>query len=209
MATLTIYNTEGKEVGELELDPKVFDGKVNRTAVYQAVVCFQANQRQGTASTKTRGTTRGGGKKPWRQKGTGRARAGSIRSPLWRGGGVVFGPHPRDYSFSIPKKIKKLALSSCLNSKLNDKDLTLLDELKIEGYKTKDFAKILSNLKIDDKVLIVLDSLSENIKRAARNLPDVKIQTHQSLTSYDILKYKKLIITKSALSSIIKRIIAV
>jgi len=163
--TLGVFDAKGKEVEKIELDSKVFDGKVNSSLVHQAVVTFLANQRKGLAKTKTRGQVRGGGTKPWRQKGTGRARVGSIRSPIWRGGGVTFGPTKRSYYKVLPKKMKILALKSALNLKLSEKKLLVIDDLAVKSHKTKEFAKILDNLKLgDQKVNLVLEKLENDTK---------------------------------------------
>ena len=207
MITLPVYDMQGKEVEKINLNPDVFDGKVNEATIYQAVVMYQANRRRGSASTKTRGEVRGGGRKPWRQKGTGRARAGTIRSPLWRGGGIIFGPHPRDYSYSIPKKIQRLALKSSLNSKLNDNDLLVIDEIKIDKPKTKEFVSFLASFKIADKSLVVLESLDSNIDRSSRNIPIVTTKRFQDVNTYDILNHKKLILTNKSLDGLVERIL--
>ena len=173
--TLPIYNTEGKEVDTLKLDAKIFDGVVNADAIYQAVNAYRANQRKGLASTKTRGEVSGGGKKPWKQKGTGRARVGSTRSPLWRHGGVVFGPHPRDFYYTLPQKIRMLALKSSLNEKLNQNNLIVLDSLKLEKPKTKEALKVFSNLKVSQSTVLLLEKVDENSKLALRNISFLNI----------------------------------
>jgi len=203
--TLPIYNIEGKEIDSLKLDSKVFDGTVNTAAIYQAVNAYRANQRKGLASTKTRGEVSGGGKKPWRQKGTGRARVGSIRSPLWRHGGVIFGPHPRDFSYSIPQKIKDLALRSSLNAKLNENNLMVLDDFKIEKAKTKEAAKIFSNLKVNNGLLL-LRKIDENLKLALRNLSFLNVNLASNTHTYEVMSHKKLIITKDGLSDLTNRL---
>jgi large subunit ribosomal protein L4 len=207
MITMPVYNMQGKEVEKINLNSNVFDGKVNTAAIYQAVVMYQANKRKGAASTKTRGEVRGGGRKPWRQKGTGRARAGTIRSPLWRGGGIIFGPHPRDYSYSIPKKIQRLALKSSLNSKLSDNDLLVIDEIKVDKPKTKEFTSLLASFKIADKSLVVLESLDSNIDRSSRNISIVTMKNFKDVNTYDVLKHKKLILTKKSLAGLVERIL--
>lgn len=188
------------------LDPMVFNGKVNKAVLYQAVRMYEANRRQGTASTKTRAVVSGGGRKPWKQKGTGRARAGSIRSPLWKGGGVVFGPHPRDYSYTLPQNIRREALRSSLNSKYNEKDLLVLDEIKVDKPKTKEFKKVLDSLKLNEKALFVLDKIDENLKLASRNLKEVTLKRADDLNAMDVLKVKKLVLTKPALAIIEKKL---
>lgn len=201
---------EGKETGTLKLAAEIFDGKTNDAAVYQAVNAYLANQRKGLASTKTRGEVSGGGKKPWKQKGTGRARVGSTRSPLWRHGGVIFGPHPRDFSYKIPEKIKKLALKSALNARVRENNLLVLDSLKIESAKTKDTAKIFSHLKIgtDKKVtvLLLVDKLEKNLKQAAGNISFLDVNLASGTHAYDILSHKKIIITKEALHKLVSRL---
>jgi len=194
-----------KEAPIAGLNPDVFDGKVNKAVLYQVVKMYEANKRQGSASTKTRAFVSGGGRKPWKQKGTGRARAGSIRSPLWKGGGVVFGPHPRDYSYTVSLKIRREALRSSLNSKYNENDIVILDELKVEKAKTKEFKKILSALKLEGKVLFVLDKIDDTLRLAARNLRGVELKRADGLNALDVLKFKKLVLTKPALSIVEKR----
>lgn len=207
MFKLPVYNQEGKEVKKIELDPEVFDGKVNHNLIYQAVLMYRANRRKGLASTKTRGEVSGGGVKPWRQKGTGRARVGSIRSPLWRKGGVVFGPHPRDYSFSLPKKIKLAALKSSLNARLKETNMIILEDLKITNPKTKEGMKILNNLKINrKKSLLLLNEINETIKRCFGNIGFLTFVRGSDVNAYDILKASKLMITEAALNSLIKRL---
>ena len=203
---LPIYNLEGKQIDKISLDPQVFDGRINKNAIYQAVVCFRANQRKGLASTKTRGEVSGGGKKPWRQKGTGRARVGSIRSPLWRHGGVVFGPHPRDFSLTIPQKIKLLALKSSLNAKLKEDNFIILDDFILEQPKTKEALKVFTNLKINagktkkkKKVLLVLEKFSPTLKMALRNISFLEFSLAKDIHAYEVLKNNKLLITKKAL----------
>lgn len=202
MAEVPVYSIEGKTVGKITLDENIFNGKVNEAILYQAIKMYEANLRQGTASTKTRAQVRGGGKKPWKQKGTGRARAGTIRSPLWRGGGIIFGPHPRDYSYSIPRNIRRLALISSLNDKLNNNELIVLDDIKIAKPKTKEFAGILRNLKADDKPLVVLDNKDETVIRAARNIPEVLLRDYKALNAYEVLKQHKLVLTQKALAAL-------
>jgi large subunit ribosomal protein L4 len=191
----------------VELDNKIFDGKVNNTLVHQAVVTYLTNKRRGLAFTKTRGEVRGGGRKPWRQKGTGRARVGSIRSPLWRGGGVVFGPKPKHYYSHFPKKMKVLALKSALNAKLKDKELIVLDNLEVSSYKTKEFLKIIDNLKLKGiKVKFIVKELTDNLKLSSRNLKNVDIEIAANLNVYNILDCEKLIFTRDALAEVENRI---
>lgn len=204
---IDILNTSGEKVDSYRLDPEVFDGKVNKKLLYQVILGYLANQRKGTASSKTRAEVRGGGRKPWRQKYTGRARAGSIRSPIWRGGGVVFGPKPRDYSVKLTKKMKRLALKSSLNAKFKDEQLLLLDKLEVEEAKTRMFVKILRNLKLDRvKTLFVLEGVPETLRLSCRNVPYVFVGKAQNVTAYDILNYKKVIFTKDGLEKIIERL---
>lgn len=207
MTKLKVWDQEGKIVGEIELNPKIFDGKINHVLIHQAVVTYLANQRRGLASTKTRGEVKGSGRKPWPQKGTGRARAGSIRSPLWRGGGIVFGPKPRDYSKKLSQRMRNLALKSALNAKLKDDQIMIIKEIKIEKPKTKEMVKILKNLKLNgEKVRIVVDKLDENLKLAIRNLEKAILENVDTLTTYTVLDCKKLIITKDSLKKLEERL---
>ncbi|MFH0738611.1 MAG: 50S ribosomal protein L4 [Candidatus Omnitrophota bacterium] len=211
-ATLPLYNTEGKEIDSVKLDSSLFDGVVNSAAIYQAVNCYRANQRRGLAQTKTRGEVSGGGRKPWKQKGTGRARVGSIRSPLWRHGGVVFGPHPRDFSYTISKKLKDLSLKSALNEKLREDNLLFLDEFVIDKPKTKDTAKLFVNLKVaptktsrKQRALLLVDKLDNNLKLALRNLSFLSVNLASDTNAYEILAHHKIIFTKAALTQLTKR----
>ncbi|MFH0771241.1 MAG: 50S ribosomal protein L4 [Candidatus Omnitrophota bacterium] len=204
MPEIAVYNTKGQSVGKMELDKNIFNGKVNEAVIYQAIKMYEANLRQGTASTKTRSEVSGGGKKPWKQKGTGRARAGTIRSPLWRGGGVVFGPKPRDYSYSLPKKVKRIALISSLNSKFNDNELLVLEDMKIPTPKTKQIADVLKNLKAGRKSLLALDDMDEMLIRASRNIPGLLLRDYKALNAYEVIKQHKLILTKKALEALTK-----
>jgi len=188
------------------LNPGVFDGKVNKAVLYQAVKMYEANQRQGNASTKTRAVVSGGGRKPWAQKHTGRARAGSIRSPLWKGGGTIFGPHPRDYSYTLPQNIRREALRSSLNSKYNEKDIVVLDEVRVDNPKTKEFKKVLDVNKLSEKALFVLDKIDNNLKLASRNLKNVTLKRADDLNALDVLHTKKLVLTKSALLILEKKL---
>lgn len=217
--TLPIYSSEGKETDTCKLDPVVFDGEVNSDAVYQVVLAYRAGQRRGLASTKTMGEVSGGGRKPWRQKGTGRARVGSIRSPLWRHGGVIFGPHPRDFSYALPAKIKNLALKSSLNAKVNESNFIVLDSLKIEKPKTKEALKLLSHLKINSgakgkkkvkrgntRALLLLDKIDRNLRLALRNIDFLSINRAQDTHAYEVLAAHKLIITKEGLRELTGRL---
>ena len=197
--TLPIYNAEGKEIDTIELDAKVFDGVINTAVIHQVVTAYMANQRRGLASTKTRGEVSGGGRKPWKQKGTGRARVGSTRSPLWRHGGVVFGPHPRDFSYKVPQKIKTLALKSSLNVKLKENNLIVLDGLKLDKPKTKEAAKIFAQLKLNNlksgRVLLLIDKFDEILKAALRNISFLNIGKAADTNTYEVMSNKKLVIT--------------
>ena len=211
--SLPIYSCKGKQIDTLKLNSSVFDGIVNSDAIYQAVNAFRANQRKGLASTKTRGEVSGGGKKPWKQKGTGRARVGSIRSPLWRHGGVIFGPHPRDFYYKLPKKIKLLALKSSLNSKIKENDLIVLEDLKLDTPKTKEAVKVFSNLKLiptNEKkrngLLLLLDKIDENQKRGLHNISFLNVDLAKDTHAYDIMSHKRIIITKNGLSQITDRL---
>jgi large subunit ribosomal protein L4 len=203
--SVPIYNSNGKTVGNFSFDKRIFSGDVNKKVLYQAVLMYNANRRQGNAATKTRGDVSGGGKKPWRQKGTGRARAGSTRSPLWRHGGVIFGPHPRDYHFSIPKKMKRLAFLSSINSKLNEKKVMGIDEVKIQEPKTKRFKAILDALKLEGKSLFVLDGIDENIKRSSNNLEEVSVKNYKDFSTMDVLTSDNLVMSKAALEKLPER----
>ncbi|MGI6112575.1 MAG: 50S ribosomal protein L4 [Mahellales bacterium] len=202
MPKVAVYNIEGKQVGDIELKDDIFGVKVNEAAVHQVIKMQLANKRQGTQSAKTRSEVSGGGRKPWRQKGTGRARHGSIRSPLWTKGGVIFAPKPRDYSFTVPKKIKRLALKSALSSKVQDNDLIVVDELKLDQPKTKEMVKVLENLKATGKALVVLDERDETVRRAAGNIPGLKLIYTNTLNVYDIVNCQKFIITKDAVQKV-------
>ncbi|NLK21376.1 MAG: 50S ribosomal protein L4 [Epulopiscium sp.] len=201
MAKVDVYNMSGQQVGEIELNDVVFGAEVNESVLHTAVVQYLANQRQGTQSAKTRAEVRGGGRKPWRQKGTGRARQGSIRSPQWTGGGVVFAPKPRDYSFKLNKKVKRLAIKSALSSKVQGNKLIVLDELKLNEIKTKEMKKVLENLKLN-KALIVTGDDDKNIVLSARNIPNVKTTAINTINVYDILKYDSFVIAKDLLETI-------
>lgn len=206
MPTLAVHNIEGKKIEDMNLPEEIFGGRINQDVIHQAVVMYQACQRQGTASTKERGSVRGGGKKPWRQKGTGQARAGSTRSPVWRGGGVVFGPHPRDFSYSVPKKVRAAALKETLNSRFQSNDLFCLDKLVVPSVKTKEFVRILSNLKLKGKILTVLDKQDKDVIMACRNIAFLSYVRSEDVTAYDVLRSKKVLLTKTALNQLIKRI---
>jgi large subunit ribosomal protein L4 len=202
MPNVALYNISGKQVGEIELNEDIFGANVNIEAMHQVVKMYLANQRQGTQSTLTRAEVRGGGIKPWRQKGTGRARHGSIRSPQWRHGGTVFAPKPRSYRYSVPKKIKRVAMKSALSSKVNDNNIVVIEELNFDAPKTKQVVSLLQNLKVDSKTLIVVADNNENIVKSARNIEGVKTAFVNTLNVYDILKYDKFIITKDAVKKV-------
>jgi large subunit ribosomal protein L4 len=201
MATVAVYNTEGKEVDKLELNDAVFGVEVNDHLVHKAVVAHLAAKRQGTQSAKTRSEVRGGGRKPWRQKGTGHARQGSTRAPQWTGGGVVFAPKPRDYSVKMNKKEKANAICSALTSRVNEEKFIVLDEFKLDEIKTKKFVEVLKNLELN-KALVITKENDKNLVLSAKNIPDVKTTLTNSINVYDILKYDTVVITKDAVAAI-------
>ena len=201
MANVKVFNMSGSEVGSIELNDSIFAVEVNTHVMHQAVVQYLANKRQGTQSALTRAEVRGGGRKPWRQKGTGRARQGSTRSPQWTGGGVVFAPKPRDYSFKLNKKFKRLALKSALTTKAVEEKIIVLDELSLTEVKTKEMAKVLANINAG-KALVVMDGSNTNVILSARNIPDVKTAAVNTINVYDILKYNTLVLTKDAVAKI-------
>jgi large subunit ribosomal protein L4 len=196
-----IKDKSNNTVGKMELRDDIFGVDMKPTVVHQAVVNFLANQRQGTHATKTKGLVRGGGKKPFKQKHTGRARAGSIRSPLWRGGGIVFGPQPRDYSYNLPKKVKKLALKTALSMKMSEGEITIIDGLSIDKPKTKDMVSILKKFGLEGKrTLIIIPEKDEAVTLSARNIPGLKVVRVSDLNTYNVLVHERLIITKDAIS---------
>lgn len=201
MPTVALYNISGEQIGELALKDEIFGVEVHESVLHDAVVMQLASRRLGTHDTKTRSEVSGGGRKPWRQKGTGRARHGTIRSPIWRGGGIVFGPHPRDYGYSLPKKVRRLALRSALSVKVNSGDIMILDELKLDQPKTRDMARILNNLKVDDALLVTADK-DESVEKSARNIPNIKPLIATGLNVYDILAYNKLVMTRDAVAKV-------
>ena len=201
MSKVSVYNIEGKEVDTLELSDAVFGVEVNEHLVHMAVVSQLANKRQGTQSAKTRSEVRGGGRKPWRQKGTGHARQGSTRAPQWTGGGMVFAVKPRDYSFKLNKKERRLALQSALTSRVNENKFVVLDDFKLDEIKTKKFIKVLENLKVS-KALVVLNENDKNVILSANNVPNVKTTLTNTINVYDILKYDTVIVTKAAVATI-------
>jgi len=201
MANVSVYNIEGNEVGTIDLNDAVFGVEVNEHLVHMAVLNQLANKRQGTQKAKTRAEVSGGGRKPWRQKGTGHARQGSTRSPQWTGGGVVFAPVPRDYSFKMNKKEKRAALKSALSSRVEENKFIVLDEISFDEIKTKKFQAVLNNLNVN-KALVVLEEGNKNVEISARNIPNVKTARTNSLSVYDILKYNTIIITKACVATI-------
>ncbi len=201
MANVKVYNIEGKEVGSVELKDSVFGVEVNEHLMHMAVVSQLANKRQGTQSAKTRREVRGGGRKPWKQKGTGHARQGSTRAPQWKGGGVVFAPKPRDYSFKMNRKEKALAIKSALTSRVAANKIIVLDSISFDEVKTKKFAAVLENLKVN-KAFVVLDKKDENVILSARNIPTVRTALSNAISVYDIVKYDTLVITKDAVAQI-------
>ncbi|MBU2701617.1 large subunit ribosomal protein L4 [Sporomusaceae bacterium BoRhaA] len=202
MPKVAVYNIAGEQTGELELNDNVFNVEVLDAVLHQAVMMQQANQRQGNASTKTRGFVRGGGRKPWKQKGTGRARSGSTRSPIWVGGGTVFGPHPRSYAFSMPKKARRLAIKGALTAKLQDGELTVLEEIEFAEPKTQNAVAMLKNLKSEKKSLIITADQNDNVEKSSRNIPGVKTITSMGLNVVDLLYHDKVFVTKSAVAKI-------
>ncbi len=206
MPELNVVDIEGKKSQSIELPKEKFGVHVQGAVIHQAVVMYQANTRQGTVSTKDRSLVSGGGKKPWRQKGTGRARAGSSRSPLWKKGGIIFGPKPRDFSVDIPKKIRIAALRESLNAKFLSNELICIDKVQIASGKTKDFAKILENLKVDGRVLALLDGSDPKTFLASRNIVRLTLNRASDVNARDILSNKNLLVTKTALETLLKRI---
>lgn len=201
MATVKLLNMKGEEVGNIDLNDNIFAAEINETLMHKAVVTQMANSRQGTQKAKTRAEVRGGGRKPWRQKGTGHARQGSIRAPQWAGGGVVFAPTPRDYSKKMNRKERRTAIVSALTSRLSNDQLIVLDNLSMDEIKTKKFAQMLQDLKLD-KALFLLDKSDENVIMSARNIEGVKTSSTKSINVYDILKYKNLVLTKESVAAI-------
>lgn len=195
MPKIDVYNIEGKKVNDVELKEDIFGIIPNEELVHSVIVNYLANQRQGTQSTKTRAEVRGGGKKPWRQKGTGRARQGSIRAPHWVGGGIALGPKPRSYSYKLNKKERRLAIKSCLSSKVIKNELTVVDKFEFNEIKTKEVAKMLNNLKLEGKTLILLPEKNEIIQKSARNIKGVKTLSVNTINAYDLVNYKNLVVT--------------
>ena len=195
MPKIDVYDIQGKKVSTVDLKDEIFGIEPNEAVVHSVLVNFLANQRQGTQSTKTRAEVRGGGRKPWRQKGTGRARQGSIRAPQWIKGGIALGPKPRSYKYTVNKKEKRLAIKSCLSSKVLEKELIVVDSLPLKAIKTKEMAKALNNLKVEGKTLILLSEKNETVQKSARNIEGVKTTLVNTINVYDLLKYKNLVIT--------------
>ncbi|HHY24945.1 MAG TPA: 50S ribosomal protein L4 [Clostridiaceae bacterium] len=202
MPKVNLYNIDGDVIGEIELKDEIFGVDVKQDLLHTVVLNQLANKRQGTQSTKTRSEVRGGGRKPWRQKGTGRARHGSIRSPLWIKGGVTFAPKPRSYKYKLPKKVRRQALKSALTSKVEGDNIIVLDDLSFNQIKTKQMVNVLNNLKLDSSTLIVLEGKNENVERSARNIPNIKTAFVNTINVYDILKYDKFVITKNAVQKV-------
>ncbi|MCG7410634.1 50S ribosomal protein L4 [Paenibacillus sp. ACRRX] len=202
MPKVALYNISGTQVGEIELADSVFGIEPNKHVLHDAVVMQLASLRQGTHKVKGRSEVRGGGRKPWKQKGTGRARQGSIRSPQWKGGGVVFGPTPRSYAYKLPKKVRRLAIKSALSSKVLENKIIVLDELNLNAPKTKEFQAILNNLKVERKALVVVPEYNDNVALSARNIPSVKLVAADGVNVYDVLRHQNLIITKDAVSKV-------
>ncbi len=206
MSTLPVHDQQGKEIAQLELDAKVFDGKVKSGLLYQAVLGFNANQRLALAATKTRGEVSGGGRKPWKQKGTGRARVGSIRSPLWRHGGVVFGPHPRDYSYSLSQRTRLEALKSSINARLQDNGILVVEDIKLDNPKTKGLAKVLTGLKAGKNTLLLLDAIDKNMKLASNNISGLVTELARNVNAYQVLRAHKIIVNKKGFMQLAERL---
>ena len=198
MAKVSLFNQTGSSVGEIELNDKVFGIEPNESVLFDAIIAQRASLRQGNHKVKNRSEVAGGGRKPWKQKGTGRARQGSIRSPQWRGGGVVFGPTPRSYSYKLPKKVRRLALLSALSTKVREESIVVLEGLAFDAPKTKDFVKVLSNLSIDKKALFVTADLDETVALAARNIPGITVVSATGINVLDLIGHNKLVMTKAA-----------
>ena len=202
MPKIDVYNIEGKKVSDIELADSVFGIEPNEKIVHSVLVNYMANQRQGTSNTKTRAEVSGGGRKPWKQKGTGRARQGSIRSPQWIKGGIALGPKPRDYSYRVNKKERRLAVRSVLSSKVLENNLVVVDSMNFDAIKTKNMVSALNNLKVEGKTLIVLPEKNENVQKSARNIEGVKTSLVNTINVYDLLKYNKLVLTVDAVKSL-------
>ena len=202
MANITLFKQDGSQAGEITLNDEVFAIEPNENAIYDVVIMQQASLRQGTHKVKGRSEVSGGGRKPWRQKGTGRARQGSIRSPQWVGGGRAFGPTPRSYAYKLPRKVRRLALRSALSNKVAENNFIVVDELAFETPKTKLFQEVLNNLQVENKVLVVINKDNDNAQLSARNLPNVKVVDVNNVNVYDLVHSEKVIITKAALSNV-------
>ncbi|WP_064091216.1 50S ribosomal protein L4 [Rossellomorea aquimaris] len=202
MPKVALLNQSGSKVGDIELNDTVFGIEPNKHVMFEAVLMQRASLRQGNHKVKNRSEVRGGGRKPWRQKGTGRARQGSIRSPQWRGGGVVFGPVPRSYSYKLPKKVRRLAIKSALSSKVVEENIVVLEALSFDAPKTKEFANVLKGLSINSKTLVVTDGLDENVALSARNIPGVTVVPANGISVLDVIGHDKLVITKSAVEKV-------
>ena len=202
MPKIDVYNIEGKKVSDLELNEGIFGVEPNEAVVHSVLVNYMANQRQGTQSTKTRSDVSGGGRKPWKQKGTGRARQGSIRATQWIKGGIALGPKPRSYKYTVNKKERRLAIKSMLSSKVIENEIIVLDAIPFNEIKTKNMANVLNNLKVEEKTLIVLPEKNENVQKSARNIEGIKTSLVNTINAYDLLKYKKLILTVDAVKKI-------
>ena len=207
MAVTTVYNIKKEKTGEVELNDAVFGVEVNPHILHDVVRMQRANRRSGNACTKTRNEVRGGGKKPWKQKGTGRARAGSVRSPLWRGGGVTFGPKPRDYSYKLPKKVRRLGLKMALSARMGEENLVVLDDFQMKEIKTKNFVSVMDTLDIDNALIIVAEG-NENLLRSARNVVGFKVMPTAGLNVYDILNFKHLVLLQPCVGEIEKRLLS-
>jgi len=204
MPKLAIYNSKGEEVGSLTVDDAFVAEKVNKGVLYQVIKSYLAAKHHGTHKAKNRGEVSGGGKKPWRQKGTGRARTGSIRNPLWRGGGVIFGPVVRSYSYTVPQKARRLALLEAIKSKIQDKDVVIFDKITLEKPKTKEMLSVIKSLKLNKKCLMVEENIDDNIRLAARNIADLSIMNRKDINALDVLKHDKLAVSEEALSNLLK-----
>ena len=204
MKSVPVYDIKGKSAGKLSLDEDYFNGRFNKALLHKAVLMYLANLRKGSACTKRRDEVRGGGRKPWRQKGTGRARAGSIRSPLWRGGGVIFGPQSRGFGYKMVKDTRNLALRQSLNGKIKDNEFLLVDKLTLNQARTKEFASFLKALKAQDKPLVVIEKKDSKLTQASRNIPGVTVKAFNYINAYDVLRHKKVIFTRQALENLIK-----
>lgn len=202
MPKVKLYDMNGKEQGEVELSDAVFGAEINEALMHDVVLMYQANQRQGTSATKTRGLVSGGGKKPWRQKGTGRARAGSTRSPLWRKGGTIFGPQPREYGYTMPRQARRAALRSALSAKVKAGEMILVDRLALDQAKTREMARVLENLKAADGALIVTDQPDEALRRSSRNIPGVDVVGAAGLNVYSVLTHDRIVMTRDAAAEV-------